>query len=904
MKTYNQRVEALEQNLHSLYSVIWGQCSETMKSKLRMHKDYDTKSRAFECSWILKEIRGITFRFEGQRSLVISLLEAQQSLINYRQGPNESLSDYLDTFKAKVEVYEHYGGAIGSGKGYIREAATHFGVTMGNDGYKREAKAHAVAMMFLRQSDKHRFEGLNADLANNFSRGVDQYPRDITGAYNLLVNYKPPPGSERRQQRNRNAQQQQQQQGNSAARTGANDDEDAGPAMTFAQNSRTTPGTDGVLHSHITCFECQTMGHYASACPNSGGGDAASGDVQLMQLNTSQSTSYTSNFSFTQRRTAQAHIPNTWVLLDSQSTVSVFNNPLLVRNIRESGNVLEVVTNGGIQKSTQIADIPNFGTVWFNPKSIANILSLAEVCDICKVTMNSEIEQALVVHKSDGNTMKFRRFKTGLYFFDAADDIQKALASDKSAPGHPSSTAVSPYSLLQTVEDNKSKFSAREVEAADKARALYRMVGRPSQVKFEELIAKNLIVNCPITVADAKRAAIIYGPDPAFLKGKATKQKPSRVNVTAPLEIPRHIADHHRDVVMCADVFHVQGLMFLHTISRKLNFRTVALIPSREKLVLLEELNAVIELYHNRTFRITDVHADNEFECLRQELAQIRLNIVAQDDHVPEIERSIRTVKECLRVLVHGMPFKRIPKLLLVELVRSVIKNLNILPAKQGVCKDVNPRSVVAGLPNPDYNQLKIEIGQYCTVFEDNNPTNTTRRRMVDAIALNQTGNAQGTYHFMSLASGKKIARRQFTPLPMTNAVIRRVEAIAEAQGQPHIQSPKFLKFEWGPNDPILDETDEDEAEDDSSSTGSDSDYSSNEEEEENEMDHELDQDLEPIVEETDLDEADSDNDTVSGDDNPEEEKKRRTTFPRMKTKTNHQKTPTTTPAAKSKTKN
>ena len=60
-------------------------------------------------------------------------------------------------------------------------------------------------------------------------------------------------------------------------------------------------------------------------------------------------------------------IPDTWILLDSQSTVSIFRNAKFLRNIRNSRTKLVVDTNGGKQVSTMIGDLKNFGPVWYNP---------------------------------------------------------------------------------------------------------------------------------------------------------------------------------------------------------------------------------------------------------------------------------------------------------------------------------------------------------------------------------------------------------------------------------------------------------------------------------------------------------------------------------------------------------
>jgi hypothetical protein len=54
----------------------------------------------------------------------------------------------------------------------------------------------------------------------------------------------------------------------------------------------------------------------------------------------------------------------------------------------------------------------------------------------------------------------------------------------------------------------------------------------------------------------------------------------------------------------------------------------------------------VIKLYTVRGLVIRDIHADNEFECICEEIRPIDMNIVTADSHVGEVERSIRTIKE------------------------------------------------------------------------------------------------------------------------------------------------------------------------------------------------------------------------------------------------------------------
>jgi hypothetical protein len=130
--------------------------------------------------------------------------------------------------------------------------------------------------------------------------------------------------------------------------------------------------------------------------------------------------------------------------------------------------------------------------------------------------MDMSVEAALCVHCSDGSIMKFIECRLGLYYHDAAAAVQPN-----------SNTNVIDYSFVSTVTNNKAQFPRREIEGADKARALYRKIGRPFQQQFEQILAKNLIRNCPVTVDDAKRALLIYGPNVAAHKGKQQKAPPN-----------------------------------------------------------------------------------------------------------------------------------------------------------------------------------------------------------------------------------------------------------------------------------------------------------------------------------------------------------------------------------------
>jgi hypothetical protein len=107
--------------------------------------------------------------------------------------------------------------------------------------------------------------------------------------------------------------------------------------------------------------------------------------------------------------------------------------------------------------------VRNFGDVWYNPHSLANILSMAEVRKVCRITMDTSVEPAMTVHRKDGSRMKFSEYTSGLYYYDTAAP----------EPTNDTSFNVTNYLFLNTVAGNKQAYTRREIQGADRARKLY-----------------------------------------------------------------------------------------------------------------------------------------------------------------------------------------------------------------------------------------------------------------------------------------------------------------------------------------------------------------------------------------------------------------------------------------------
>lgn len=94
-----------------------------------------------------------------------------------------------------------------------------------------------------------------------------------------------------------------------------------------------------------------------------------------------------------------------------------------------------------------------------------------------------------------------------------------------------------------------------------------------------------------------------------------------------------------------------------------------------------------------------------------------------------------------------------------------------------GISTTMSPRTIITGTTANYSTHCRVPIGAYCEVHNESNPSNTETPCTSYNIALNPTGNLQGSYRFLSLDTGKRILRRCWTELSITNAVIARVHA-------------------------------------------------------------------------------------------------------------------------------
>jgi hypothetical protein len=167
----------------------------------------------------------------------------------------------------------------------------------------------------------------------------------------------------------------------------------------------------------------------------------------------------------------------------------------------------------------------------------------------------------------------------------------------------------------------------------------------------------------------------------------------------------------------------------------------------------------------------------------------VRMNFMNALDHVPEVERNNRTIKERVRAAYHRLPYKALPRQLIRYLVTTQASQINFFPAKGGISPYYSLRTIL-GLPVLDYEKhCAVPFGAYVQANHETNQTNSNAARMLDAIYLRPALNMQGGHELYDLNSGRVITRARVTQIPVMDVVIKAIEQIAANQGF------KTLKF-------------------------------------------------------------------------------------------------------------
>jgi phage gp36-like protein len=109
---------------------------------------------------------------------------------------------------------------------------------------------------------------------------------------------------------------------------------------------------------------------------------------------------------------------------------------------------------------------------------------------------------------------------------------------------------------------------------------------------------------------------------------------------------------------------------------------------------------------------------------------------------ITEIERYIRTVKDQSRSAYWMLPFKYIPRILLIHLIKNAVFWLNTFPHEDSASQKYSPRYIMIGQQLSFKRHAAIEFGAYVQTHEEH--SNDMQQRTMGVFVWDRPGTVRG----------------------------------------------------------------------------------------------------------------------------------------------------------------
>ena len=499
VKEHVKRTRKLEENIKFLWTVLWAQSSQAVRNHLEALNTYETMKQESNGLELLVSIKDLLYNVQDRKYAPLSIHLAKRQFYLNSQGRSTSVAGYYEQFNNIIDMLEHCGESLGEDEGIITKVLEHHDIDVRTatptqkENARIEAQEWYYGLAFLMGADRVRFGWYLEDLENDFTQGVDGYPKSRVDAHHVLANWKQDPR-------------------NLVCLTG---------------------GNDGIQFTNMALSEEEMV-------------------TQQQQAHTEEATNNVPENEGTTLATVTTRSP-------SYATIGT--------------------GTAGVTRTNLVGELPGYGTVWFHPDGIANILSLSRVKTKYHITFDSNENNKFIVHKPDGSTRNFKESNRGLYYHDTSTVV----------------TGVSEAGtvLITTVAGNASNYTPADYSRALLAHKTQQIIGRPSMRDYIRYVENKLIPNCPVTRRDIVAAKHILGPDVGSLKGKTTRRRPLGVGLYNHAPIPAGIVEQYHDVIIAVDVLYVNKLPFIATISRYIHFGTVEFLRNQKSTTLIKHVKQV-----------------------------------------------------------------------------------------------------------------------------------------------------------------------------------------------------------------------------------------------------------------------------------------------------------------------
>ena len=206
VQNYAMKVDLLNENKGSLFSLMINNVSKITKEKLRSKADFTAKEEQGDVIWLMNSLDDIIVKFEQIKPNTLSLDDQLERIMSMRQKESTSNEDFIKMVKRELDILEKHGGTLlwaNNEKNKLEEmldSAVHdkeaAGVVLTDADkrevrkrYKKVLKDEILAMMILKRACSRRFKELITHCKNEYLLGRIVYPSSTPDLLKVLNNY-------------------------------------------------------------------------------------------------------------------------------------------------------------------------------------------------------------------------------------------------------------------------------------------------------------------------------------------------------------------------------------------------------------------------------------------------------------------------------------------------------------------------------------------------------------------------------------------------------------------------------------------------------------------------------------------------------------------------------------------
>jgi len=233
---------------------------------------------------------------------------------------------------------------------------------------------------------------------------------------------------------------------------------------------------------------------------------------------------------------------------------------------------------------------------------------------------------------------------------------------------------------------------------------------------------------------------------------------------------------------MTADVMQAAGQKLLVSISKPLGLLLVQPLQSLSRDSLGKSLQAQLNTLRSRGFDARRLYVDphKTLASLQGQYPGVEIDLSGAGDHLNMIDTKIRQMKEIMRAVIDGLPYK-LSRDRVKDLATYAVNRMN-LKSTEGLISNESPRVRFTGV-KPEFNaEFGVSFGDYVEAYNpraEAKSNDVTVPRTEPCIALYPSANKNGSWVMYNINSNTYVRRSQWKKLPTSQVIINAMNTLA-----------------------------------------------------------------------------------------------------------------------------